>query len=193
MFDIIFIVIGYALGSVNTAILVCKAMGLKDPRSEGSKNPGASNVYRLAGKQAAAIVVLADFFKGTLAIWLASMMGMSTFTLGLVAAGATAGHIFPAFFEFKGGKGAATCLGACFGVCMPLGILLVGIWAGIVYVKKMASLASLIACAAAPLLLIFTGSRGAFIGVAIAAGLVIWRHKDNIQRLKDGTETKLEF
>lgn len=190
---IILAAIAYALGSINTAVIVCKLMGLKDPRSEGSKNPGATNVLRMAGKQAAAIVLAADFFKGVIAVWLAKMVGLDGFALGIVGLAATAGHIFPAFFEFKGGKGVATCLGACFGISMPVGLLLLIIWGAVAYVKKFASLASIVACGAAPVLIIFSGQRGAFLGIAAMAVLVVWRHMENIERLKSGSETKLDI
>lgn len=189
---IILLAIGYALGSVNSAIIVSKLMGLEDPRTGGSKNPGATNVLRTGGKQAAAIVLAADFFKGVIAVWLAKSMGMNGFAMGLVGLAATAGHIFPAFFEFKGGKGAATCLGAIFGISTLVGLLCAIAWVAIAYVKKYASLASLVACSAGAVLILFT-VPSAFLPVAAMAGLVVWRHLDNIQRLKDGTETKLDI
>lgn len=184
--------IGYALGSVNSAIVVSKLMGLPDPRSEGSKNPGASNVLRTSGKQAAAIVLAADFLKGLIMVWLAKALGMNGFAMGLIGLSTMAGHVFPVFFDFQGGKGVATCLGAVMGISMIDGLLCAIIWVAIAYAKKYASLASLVSVGVAAILMLVT-DISAFIPVAGMAGLVYWRHMDNIERLKDGTETKIDI
>ncbi|MCB1828367.1 MAG: glycerol-3-phosphate 1-O-acyltransferase PlsY [Coxiellaceae bacterium] len=189
---IILAAIAYALGSVNSAIIVSKLMGLEDPRSGGSKNPGATNMLRTGNKQAAAIVLVADFLKGLIAVWLAKSVGMEGFGLGVIGIAVTAGHIFPAFFEFKGGKGVATSLGAVFAISSFAGIIAVATWIGIVYVKKIVSLASLAACAVAAVIVLFTNTA-AFIPVAVMMGLVVWRHMENIERLKNGTESKIEI
>lgn len=192
MTTIIFAAIAYALGSVNTATIICKLMGYPDPSTEGSKNPGATNVLRVAGKQAAAIVLVADFLKGTIPVWFGVALGLSPFGLGLIALAATAGHIFPAFFNFKGGKGVATGLGAIFGISFFVGVVSIIAWVAVVYLKKIVSLASLIAIATATLLILFV-APGAFIPVVGIAALVGWRHMDNIERLKSGTENKIEL
>jgi len=189
---IIFIAIAYALGSINTAILVCKAMNLGDPRTEGSQNPGATNVLRLAGKRAAMITLVADGAKGFIPVILARMLGVDGFMLGLVAIAAMLGHIYPAFFGFKGGKGVATGLGAILGLSFLVGLIAIAVWIVLAALTRYASLASLASFAVALVLSLFA-SVGYFVPVAIMTGLAVWRHWDNIQRLQSGNENKMDF
>jgi glycerol-3-phosphate acyltransferase PlsY len=114
MLSILLLIIGYLFGSVNSAILVCKITGRKDPRGEGSCNPGASNVLRVAGKACAIATVIGDVLKGMIAIWIAMALGASAFILALVALTAVRGHLDPLFFKFQGGKGVATSIGCYF-------------------------------------------------------------------------------
>lgn len=197
MFNLIALIIAiaaaYALGSVNTAIIYCKFMGLEDPRKQGSNNPGATNVMRMAGKQAAAIILVADVAKGFIAVLIGRVLGLDGFMLGMVAVAATTGHMFPFLFEFKGGKGVATAFGAVLGITLVGAILLVVIWAVVAYMWRYVSLASMCAAAASPLVLLFTSGAGFFIPLALLAALIVWRHMDNIKRLQEGSESKLEL
>lgn len=189
---ILFIAIAYAVGSLNSAILVCKAMKLADPRSEGSGNPGATNVLRLAGKQAAIIVLVADVLKGFLPVLIAEMVGISGFMLGCVALAAVVGHMYPAFFKFQGGKGVATAFGVLLALSAGIGIISILVWGVVVFVTKYVSLASLVALVLAVVLMLFV-HPACFLPVLALVVLVIWRHKENIDRLKAGTENKISW
>jgi glycerol-3-phosphate acyltransferase PlsY len=190
MLSILLLIIGYLFGSVNSAILVCKITGRKDPRGEGSCNPGASNVLRVAGKACAIATVIGDVLKGMIAIWIAMALGASDFILALVALTAVLGHMYPLFFKFQGGKGVATAIGCYFALSIPLGGIALVIWIVLAAVFRYASVASLVACVAAAVLSIYIQPAD-FIGLAIIALFVIWRHRGNIDRLRKGTESKL--
>lgn len=190
---IIFAAIAYLLGSVCSAILVCKFMGLPDPRSEGSRNPGATNVLRIAGKQAALITLIADGLKGFIPVILARMVGVSGFALGLIALIAVLGHVFPLFFQFKGGKGVSTAIGAIFGLNIFVGILVLVTWGLVVYFSRFSSLAALVTAALAPIYILIFSHASYFFPVLIISAIIIWRHWENIERLRTGTETKLSF
>lgn len=192
MIAAILTILAYLVGSFNTAIIICQLLHLPDPRAEGSKNPGATNVMRLAGRNTALIVLAADVFKGFIMVFLGGLLGLEGFGLGLVALGATVGHVFPIFFGFEGGKGVATALGAILGLSLPIGLICCAVWAGTLYVTRYSSLSSLIAVTLAPVLLLFI-DVGYFIPAAAIAGLVAWRHLDNIKRLQAGTESKMVF
>jgi acyl phosphate:glycerol-3-phosphate acyltransferase len=196
MFSLIFIIlliIGYLLGSVNTAVLVCKFMNLPDPRTEGSHNPGATNVLRIAGKQAAGFVLLADGLKGFIPVVLGRFVGITDFPLGLIAIAALLGHIFPIFFQFKGGKGAATAIGGIFGLNFFVGILAAITWGLIVYFTRYVSLASIAAVALSIIYILIFSKVTYVIPVLIMAIILIWRHWENIKRLRAGTESKISL
>lgn len=186
-------IIAYLLGSICTAILVCKFMNLPDPRTEGSRNPGATNVMRLAGKQAALIVLVADAIKGFLPVILARMLGVTGFGLGLIAVIALLGHIYPIFFQFKGGRGVATAIGAIFGLNFFVGILALITWIAVVYFTRYSSLASIVTFILTPIFILIFSQAVYFIPVVIMSAIIIWRHWDNIQRLRSGTESKVDF
>lgn len=192
MLAIIFAALAYLLGSVNTAIIVCQLMKLPDPRTEGSKNPGATNVLRIGGRNAAFVVLGADILKGLIAVWIAAIFGISGFGLGLVALGATLGHIFPVLYGFQGGKGVATALGGIVGLSFPIGIVCAVAWIVTVFITRYSSLSSLIAVSIAPILLLFI-NPGYFVPALLIAGVVAWRHLENIARLRLGTENKMDF
>ncbi len=192
MLAIIFTALAYLIGSVNTAIIVCQLMKLPDPRTEGSKNPGATNVLRIAGRNVALIVLGADILKGLIAVWIAAIFGIGGFGLGFVALGATLGHIFPVFYGFQGGKGVATALGGILGLSFPIGIVCGVTWLVTVFITRYASLSSLIAISIAPILLLFI-NPGYFVPVLLIAGVVAWRHLENIARLRLGTENKMDL
>lgn len=193
MLFIIFLIIAYLLGSLSSAIITCKLMGYADPRSEGSKNPGATNVLRIAGKQAAVIVLIGDTLKGLIPVLLAKLFHLPGMALGLVALAAIAGHMYPIFFQFQGGKGVATTLGALFGLSWILGGIVILIWISIAAISRYSSLASLCAVAIAPLLTIFINLTEYQLPLLLILVLVCWRHRENISRLLDGTESKIKL
>jgi len=192
LLSIIFIAVAYVIGSLNSAILVSRVMKLADPRSEGSGNPGATNVLRIAGKQAAAIVLAADVFKGVIPVLLASMLGIADFSLGCVALAAVVGHMYPLFFKFQGGKGVATAFGVLLVLSFWVGIIAAIVWGVVVFVTKYISLASLIAMVLAVVLILFS-SVAYFLPILIMVALIVLRHKENIERLKAGTENKVNW
>ena len=155
------IVAGYLFGSISAAIIVCKFMGLPDPRTEGSRNPGATNVARLGGKKAAALTLLGDMLKGLLPVVAAHALHASPTVLAGTALAAFLGHLYPVFFRFQGGKGVATALGVTFGLYWPVGLLVSGIWLVMAVLFRYSSLAALTAVLAIP-----AGSRLAVAGAA---------------------------
>jgi len=196
MSALIALVIAYLLGSVSTAIILAKALKLPDPRTTGSGNAGATNMLRISGKKEAALVLVGDGLKGLLAIWIGHVFfHLQPMILGLVGLAAVAGHIYPIYFKFKGGKGVATAIGAVLGLSFLSGILMIAAWAAIAFTTRYSSLASMITMILGPIFLIFFSAAGMayFIPTALIAALVIWKHKENIQRLKTNTESKIEF
>ncbi len=187
---VVWILLAYSLGSVSSAIIVCKLMGLPDPRSEGSGNPGATNVLRIGGKKAAALTLVGDMLKGYLPVALAVWFGCDAITVIAIGIAAFAGHLWPVFFEFKGGKGVATELGVLFGLNPIVGAIVAFIWLFIAKGLKISSLAALVAMALAPLITWYlTGLTVWAVGVAVMSAVLIWRHKSNIQRLLSGEES----
>jgi glycerol-3-phosphate acyltransferase PlsY len=186
---IVLICFAYLLGSISSAILLSKAMGFEDPRSEGSKNPGATNVLRIAGKKAAFFTLLGDFLKGLIPVLLAYALGADQLVIALTGFAAFCGHCFPLFFGFKGGKGVATAIAATLGFNWIAGVILVGIWLLFAKVFRISSLAAIISFAVLPLAIYWRVQDlpVSLVFVALSA-ILIWRHKDNIQRLLSGTE-----
>ena len=142
MLDTTLIALAYLLGSVSTAIIVCKLMGLPDPRTEGSGNPGATNVLRVGGKKAAAITLFGDTLKGLLPVLIARAFTSDPLILGLVGLAAFLGHLYPVFFGFKGGKGVATMLGVLFGYSWWVGLATAATWLIVAKVFKVSSLSA---------------------------------------------------
>lgn len=192
MVGIIFVIIGYFVGSLSSAILVCKAMGLPDPRSQGSGNAGATNVLRIGGKLPAGLVLLGDLLKGLIVVLLAKAVGVSGFMLALVALATVVGHMYPAYFKFQGGKGIATAFGCLLVLSFWLAILSLIIWVVIVALTRYISLASLVAAIFATVVILFIHTTY-FLPMAVMTILIIWRHMENIDRLKSGTESKIDF
>ncbi|MBL8259556.1 MAG: glycerol-3-phosphate 1-O-acyltransferase PlsY [Candidatus Competibacteraceae bacterium] len=189
---ILFAILGYLAGSVSTAIIVCRIMGLPDPRSEGSRNPGATNVLRFGGKKAAAITLAGDFLKGVLPVLLARLAGLEETGLALTALAAFLGHLYPLFFGFEGGKGVATAFGAMLGLSWPVALAALATWLFMASVVRISSLSALTAAALTPLFAVWFGSPGVYLGVILAmVGLLIWRHRSNIRQLLAGTEGKI--
>lgn len=181
------IIAAYLLGSVSSAVLVCRAFGLPDPRDQGSKNPGATNVYRLGGRFAAALVLLCDMLKGTIPVWLSYLMGINPFLLGLIAIAACLGHIYPVFFHFRGGKGVATALGAMAPIGLSLTGLLVATWGLVLVLTGYSSLSAIVTAIVAPLFTWWIKPQFTM-PVAMLSCLILFRHYDNIRRLLDGEE-----
>jgi glycerol-3-phosphate acyltransferase PlsY len=189
---VIWVVLAYGLGSVSSAIIVCRLMGLPDPRSEGSGNPGATNVLRIGGKKAAALTLVGDMLKGYLPVALALWFGLDASTVIAIGIAAFVGHLWPVFFGFAGGKGVATELGVLFGLHPVIGALSAAIWLFIAKGLKVSSLAALVAMALAPVFTWYwSGSLVWALGVAAMSLILIWRHKSNIQRLLNGEESAI--
>lgn len=190
--QLLFPLTGYLIGSVSAAIIVCKLMRLPDPRTEGSGNPGATNVLRVGGKTAAAITLLFDALKGFLPVFTASVMQIPPLWIGLTAIACVLGHLYPIFFQFKGGKGVATTFGSVFGISWLAGLLVIASWLALSLTFRYSSLAALGSLAMLPLFLWITTRSAvvAFCGLGLAA-LVYWRHRANIARLLKGKEPKI--
>ena len=190
LIDYSLIISAYLFGSISTAIIVCKLMGLPDPRTQGSGNPGATNVLRVGGKKPAAITLAGDSLKGLFPVLLARSLDAPDLTLALVGLAAFLGHLYPIFFGFKGGKGVATLFGVLFGLHWGVGLATVGTWLFVAKVLKISSLSALVASPLAPLYVwLIIPSREFIITTAIMAVLLYWRHRSNIQRLLRGEET----
>ena len=181
----------YLIGSVASAILVCRLMNLPDPRSGGSGNPGATNVLRVGGKVPAALTLIGDVLKGLLPVLLARALSSEL----VVAASALAtflGHLYPLYFGFKGGKGVATAFGAAAGLAFPVMLTMAVAWLVVVAATRYVSLASMVAAGIAPVAAFALALHPAtFAALAAIAGLIIYRHKANIERLRSGTESRL--
>ncbi len=180
----------YCLGSVSFAIAVSRLMQLPDPRTYGSRNPGATNVLRTGKRAAAALTLAGDAGKGWLAVWLAQLYAPEAAALAGLAV--FLGHLFPLFHRFKGGKGVATAAGVLFGLDVWLGLGSLATWIVIAAFFRYASLASLVAALFAPFFAWYIGlSYGMLLVVASIAALLAWRHKGNIGRLFAGTESRI--
>jgi glycerol-3-phosphate acyltransferase PlsY len=189
---VLFVVLGYLAGSISTAILVCRAMGLPDPRSEGSRNPGATNVLRFGGKKAAAITLAGDFLKGVLPVLLAQLAGLDEIGLALTGLAAFLGHLYPVFFAFEGGKGVATAAGVLLGLDPWLGAATLGAWLLVAFATRYSSLAAIVAAGFAPLFHLLVRDGGeALLCIVPMSLLLVWRHGANIRKLVNGTESKI--
>lgn len=189
IFEWLFIVGGYLAGSISAAILVCRLMGLSDPRLQGSKNPGATNVMRLHGKQAAIITLLGDVLKGVLPILLARWAGAGYEVQILVGIAAFLGHLYPIYFGLKGGKGVATAYGVLFALDWRLGLACGATWAVVFALKRISSLAALTAFLVLPLYSwLMNCSLLMTLACVLISALIYWRHRSNIRSLLAGEE-----
>jgi glycerol-3-phosphate acyltransferase PlsY len=190
---IIMILVGYLMGSVNSAMIVCKLMGLPSPRSIGSGNPGATNVLRLGSKKAAAITLVGDALKGWMPVFIGHLLGLPIAIMAWIALAAVLGHVFPIFFGFKGGKGVATGLGVLLGIQPFLGLAVLGTWLVVAFLFRYSSLAALISVILSPIYGYFLLEKNIMVmGVLALISLVILiRHIGNIQRLFSGQESKI--
>lgn len=191
---VMMVIVGYLSGSLCSAVIVCKLFHLSDPREQGSKNPGATNVLRLHGKKYAALVLLGDMLKGILPVVLGHLLSLSYVQLSWIGLACVIGHVYPLFFNFKGGKGVATALGVFLGLHVLFGLSMLGIWLVMVFLKRYSSLASLVTVLLAPFLsLSFFKSPEALFPLLILMLVVVMKHQANIQRLLKGTEDKVKF
>lgn len=192
MLTTLFVVLGYLAGSISTAIIVCRAMGLPDPRSEGSHNPGATNVLRFGGKKAAAITLAGDFLKGLLPVLLARGVGVDDAGLALTGLAAFLGHLYPVFFGFAGGKGVATAFGVILGLSWLTALAALATWLLMAFTVRISSLSALTAATLAPLFVWLFGLPLIYsAAILFMAILLIWRHRSNIRDLLAGTEDKI--
>ncbi|OGT41114.1 MAG: glycerol-3-phosphate acyltransferase [Gammaproteobacteria bacterium RIFCSPHIGHO2_12_FULL_37_34] len=186
------LIIAYLVGSLSSAIIVCKLLRLPDPRTQGSNNPGATNVLRIGGKKAALITLFGDVMKGTIPVLLATWYELSAISIAFVACAAFMGHLFPIFFRFQGGKGVATALGCLLALSSLAGLAWMGTWFIVAIIFRYASLSSLVASVLAPLYIwFFSGEIMYTIAVSFMSILLIYRHHRNIANLLLGKENKI--
>ena len=188
--NLLYVLAGYLLGSLSSAIITCRLMGLPDPRSGGSGNPGATNVLRIGGKKAAAITLAGDMLKGLLPVLAVKALGADITVQSAVAVAAFLGHLYPVFFGFRGGKGVATVLGVLLGLYWPVGLLTIASWLVIAKGFKISSLAALIAILLTPLYVLWLKpDEPVLLAAVIFMGtLLFWRHRSNIRNLLRGEE-----
>ena len=190
------VVAAYLIGSLSFAVIVSKFYGLDDPRSYGSGNPGATNVLRSGRKKAAALTLLGDALKGLVAVllarWLQSHFGLADEVVAAVAVAVLAGHMWPLFFGFKGGKGVATALGVLLALSWPVALICAAVWLIMAFGLKISSLAALTATVISPLAAMFLVQQPSWqAAIAVIAALVLLRHRSNIQNLLSGKESKI--
>lgn len=188
MIESFVLLLAYLLGSICSAIIISKAARLPDPRLQGSKNPGATNILRLGGKKLAALTLLLDALKGFLAVIIARLLGLEI--LSLVVLAAVLGHVFPVFYGFSGGKGIATAIGGILAYSPLLAVIGILTWVAIAWFARYSSLASLLAVAAVLVASFFEQATLALPGLAL---LIVWTHRENIYRLYRGEESRLQF
>ncbi|MGP1928567.1 MAG: glycerol-3-phosphate 1-O-acyltransferase PlsY [Arsenophonus sp. NC-WZS1-MAG3] len=186
------IIFAYLCGSISSAVLICRLIGLPDPRYQGSKNPGATNVLRIGGKKAAALAVLiCDILKGMIPVWLAYLyLNTSPFYLGIIAIASCLGHIYPIFFHFKGGKGVATAFGSIVAIGWGLSSIIAGTWLLTVLLSGYSSLGAIITALLAPFYVWWFKPEFTF-PVTVVSFLMLFRHHENIQRLWRGKESPI--
>jgi len=192
LINILLIFSAYLLGSISAAIIVCKTLGLSDPRTGGSGNPGTTNVMRLYGKKAAFLTLVGDIFKGIIPVLLAKVIVNSEFIIAICGLAAFLGHIFPVYFKFEGGKGVATLIGILFATHWLLGVSYIITWILTALIFRYSSLAALIAVLPIPIYSYFIVHNNQYtISFAVIAIILFWRHKPNIYNLLNGKEDKI--
>jgi len=188
--------IAYLIGSISFAVVVSRALGLPDPRSYGSHNPGATNVLRTGRKPAAALTLLGDSAKGWVAVVMAARYADADavqLTMSAAAFAVVLGHVFPVFFRFQGGKGVSTALGVLVGLDVYVAVGTAATWIIMAVFFRISSLAALVAAVFAPFftLILYSAAHPFFLGVCTVSALLVWRHKSNIRNLIAGTESRL--
>lgn len=189
----ILFICSYLIGSVNFAILLCSIAGYPDPRTQGSQNPGATNVLRVANRSLAALVLFCDGFKGFLPVYVASLVLGSDYWAAFVGLSAFLGHLYPIFFNFKGGKGVATFIGVILALYFPAAILFVLVWLIVAFITKYSSLGAIASTIGIPFYLIILGKIDILLPVILIGIILLIKHKDNFKRLKEGTESKINI
>lgn len=203
LYFVLAVVAAYLLGSLSFAVIVSRVMGLKDPRSYGSHNPGATNVLRSGSKKAAIATLLLDGLKGWLPVvlvkWFGKDYGLDDAAVAAVGFAAFLGHLLPVFFKFKGGKGVATAAGVLMGIDAMLGLATLATWLIVAYFSRYSSLASIASAVCAPLFYILGDragwyvDRGTLLAIFMISILLVTRHRENINKLLTGKESKLNF
>jgi len=193
--------LGYLVGSLSFAVIVSRSMGLNDPRTYGSKNPGATNVLRSGSKAAAVVTLLLDAAKGWLPValvqWFGQQYGLGEGTMAMTGLAAFVGHLYPVFFRFVGGKGVATALGVLLGISPLLGLAVAVTWLAMAWFFRYSSLASLTAAVAAPIVYVLADGqawyldKSVLLSLSVMSLLLLYRHAENIGRLARGTESRL--
>jgi len=187
-----FPVLAYLLGSVSSAVVIARLMGLPDPRSIGSKNPGATNILRYGGKKAAILTLAGDILKGVIPVLIARAVTADAAIVALTGFGAFLGHLFPVFFGFRGGKGVATALGVWLAINPWVGLALLVTWLAMALLFRYSSLAALTASVTAPFYVAWLSPGLAYVAAMLAmSAILIFRHRSNIRNLIAGTETKI--
>jgi len=183
---------GYLAGSISTAIITCKLMGLKDPRSVGSNNPGATNVLRHGGKKAAIITLLGDMLKGLIPVLIAWQLQADIIALSIIGVAAFLGHLYPVYFRFKGGKGVATFYGVLLGFNWIAGSAALGIWLLTAAIIRLSSIAGLVSAFFSPIIVWYiTQSQILSAATLFMTVLLTWRHRSNIKNVIEGKENKI--
>ena len=193
MIEIIIVtLLAYLIGSLSSAIIICRLMGLPDPRQKGSKNPVATNVLRIGGKKAAIITLLGDMLKGLIPVLFAQWLKLNPIGLAIIAFAAFCGHLFPIFFRFKGGKGVATLLGCLLALSWQSALTWMGTWFIIALIFRYVSLASLVASLLAPFFIwYFTHENALILATSLMSLILLYRHRQNMVNLFHGKENKI--
>ena len=196
MYTVLFVIVAYLIGSISFAVVCSRLFGLADPRTYGSKNPGATNVLRSGNKKAAIATLLGDCVKGWFAVWLAMRLGpqfgVGETGIALVAIAVFLGHLWPVFFRFVGGKGVATALGVLLGLNVWLGVATLATWLIIAYAFRYSSLAALVSSVFAPFFyMLMFGADPLLLAVVAMSLLLVYRHAKNIGNLISGKESRL--
>jgi len=183
----------YLLGSISSAIIVCQIMGLPDPRSLGSGNPGATNVKRIGGNKPAAITLFGDMLKGLVPVLVGQLLNMPLLILACIGLAAFLGHLYPVFFRFQGGKGVATLLGVLLGINWILGLAAIATWLFMAYIVKISSLSALVMAALVPVYGWFLHYDWSLVGIlSFMVLLLFWRHRQNIRNMLEGKESRIK-
>lgn len=190
MMNVIYLLFSYLIGAISFGIVISHIFSLPDPRTIGSKNPGATNVLRTGKKLAALLTLLGDALKGSLTVGLAQYFELSALMVGLIAIATLIGHVFPIYYGFKGGRGVATAAGILFMFSWIMGLIVLAIWLGVFFIWRYSSLAAIIAASLSPVIGFFYKiDFYELIATSIIALILILRHVENIKRLIDGTES----
>jgi glycerol-3-phosphate acyltransferase PlsY len=190
----IFFALGaYFVGSISTAIITCKLMGLEDPRAVGSNNPGATNVLRTGGKKAAIITLLGDMLKGLLPVLVVQQLSADITALAIAGIAAFLGHLYPLYYRFKGGKGVATFYGVLLGINWMIGLAALAVWGLVMFLFRISGLSALVSATSSPFIVwYFDGSEVLMAAVTFMAVLLIWRHRSNIKQMIQNSKSKPE-